>query len=441
MNVVLDHQPNCIVALDIELPADRVNKEREAVAKEFQKEARIPGFRPGKAPLAKIEVRFAKSIDQEVKGNLVRAAVNEAVKSHNLRFLFLDKIEEMEIAADRSFRTRVKIVQEPDFVLPEYLGLTLEVAKPTVEETAIQNMMDYFRDSHATFAPATDRSLAMGDYAVLTYEGSLDGQPLAEAVPGTPPQLAGRTNGWVLMSEGTLLPGFSEALQGMTIGEDREIRLEVPESFPLEALRNKSVAYRVNLVGINTRQLPEWTDELAGRIEEGLTVEGLREKIRQRLAESAEREYDKACKNAIVGKLLDSVQCDLPEREIASATQSIVHDIVSESQARGVPDDQLTSHTDEIYDSASRNARDRVRANFILLRISQQEKISVDESDLYNAIYNIAAQAKKPPKQVVRDLQANGGIARLQDQIRIGKALEFLASKTTFTTPAAQPAA
>lgn len=433
MNVALDYQPNCIVNLEIDLPADKVATEWNKVAKEYQKQARIPGYRPGKAPMAMIESRYGREIESEVSDSLSYEAVVEASKEKNLRLHAIEKISESSIAADKSMKIRATVVRTPDFDLPEYKNLALEVYKRPVTEADVDQLLEYLRDPHSTFEPVTDRALAMEDFAVVTYEGKIEGQPLAEVAPKAPAQLAGRRNGWVLMSEGTLIPGFAKAIEGMKIEEQRTFTLEVPETFPVPEIQGKKVDYTVTLHGINLRKLAPLDDALAAKIEPGSTLESLKQKIRERQQESADYQFDVGKRNAAVKKLLGLFTCELPEQAVAAETGSILKDIVAESQARGMSDDDLKSSTDQIVETASESARERVRANFVLLRIAEQEKIEETEAELYQAVLEMSERHRVPVKKLVKDLSRKGGIGRIREQIRITKALDYVVSSATVT--------
>jgi len=441
MNVALDYQKNCVVALEIDLPSDRVNTEWNTISKEFQKQARLPGYRPGKAPAALIATRYAKDIEEEVKTKLVGEAIREAAKTKNLKIQSVEEVELAEIAPDKTMKIRAKVVQAPEFELPNYKNISVEVAKKIVTDEDVEGTLEYLRDPHSKFDPVTDRPLAMGDYAVVTYAGSVDGEPLSQIAPKSPAQIQGRRNAWVLMDEGTLIPGFAKAIEGMANSEERTFTLDVPESFPLEELRNKKVTYTVTLHSINTRTPAPLDDELAAKIDPGQTLDSLRKKIRERQEESAQYQFEMAKKNAVVEKLLSLFTCELPERLVASETAYILKDIVNESQARGISDDEIKAHTEEILKNASQTASDRVRSNFLLTRIADEEKIVESDAEVYQAILEIAQRQQTPVKKLAGELARSGGINRLRDQIRITKALDLVSSGATVTEPVAPQAA
>ena len=440
MNVALDYQKNCVVVLDIDLPSDRVSTEWNTIAKEFQKKARLPGYRPGKAPASLIATRYAKDIEEEVKTKLVGEAIREAVKTHNLKIHAVEEVEKVEIAADKTMKILAKIVQNPEFELPDYKNITVEVEKKTVTDEDVEALLEYLRDPHSKFDPVTDRPLAMGDYAVVTYEGTVEGEPISQIAPKAPAQIQGRRNAWVLMDEGTLIPGFAKAIEGMEIAQERTFALEVPESFPVEELRNRPVTYAVTLHAINTRTPAPLDDELAAKIEPGQTLEGLRKKIRERQEENAAYQFEMAKRNAVVTKLLSLFTCELPERLVESETNYILKDIVGDSQARGISDEEIKAHTQEIIQNASQTASNRVRSNFLLARIADEEKIEETDAEVYKAVLEMAERQQMPVKKMVGELSRGGGINRLRDQIRITKALDLLASGATVTQPAVSQA-
>ena len=440
MNVALDYQKNCVVVLDIDLPSDRVSTEWNTIAKEFQKKARLPGYRPGKAPASLIATRYAKDIEEEVKTKLVGEAIREAVKTHNLKIHAVEEVEKVEIAADKTMKILAKIVQNPEFELPNYKNITVEVEKKTVTDEDVKALLEYLRDPHSKFDPVTDRPLAMGDYAVVTYEGTVEGEPISQIAPKAPAQIQGRRNAWVLMDEGTLIPGFAKAIEGMEIAQERTFALEVPESFPVEELRNRPVTYAVTLHAINTRTPAPLDDELAAKIEPGQTLEGLRKKIRERQEENAAYQFEMAKRNAVVTKLLSLFTCELPERLVESETNYILKDIVGDSQARGISDEEIKAHTQEIIQNASQTASNRVRSNFLLARIADEEKIEETDAEVYKAVLEMAERQQMPVKKMVGELSRGGGINRLRDQIRITKALDLLASGATVTQPAVSQA-
>lgn len=441
MNVVCDPQPNCIVNLQVELPADQVTREWQTVAKDFQRHARIPGYRPGKAPQSLIDSRFAKDIREELQQKLLRESLNEAIKQKDLRVLSVSKVEDVQIGEDKTMRYRASVVTAPEFELPDYSAITVEVAKRPVTDEDVQKWLEQFRDPHATFEAVEGRALAMGDYAVVTYEGKIGDQLLSEALPKAPPQLQGRRNAWIFMDEGTLIPGFAKAVEGMQINEERSFTLDVSADFPLEDLRGSKVTYSTTLHGINVKQLPPLDDALAEKIEAGKTLETLRAEIRERLENLANSQFENGKRNAALKQLLAQVQCELPAQTVEREVSGILREIVQENQVRGVSDDELRAHQDELIGIAQQSAVDRVRGNFLLLRVAEKEKLAVNETDMLMAVSEMSRRYEIPVKKLVKDLQSRDGFGPIREQILMGKALDLIAANVTVSEPAADKSA
>ena len=350
--------------------------------------------------------------------------------------LTVAKVEDVQIGSDNTMRFRASVVIAPEFTLPDYSALTVEVAKRPVSDEDVQKWVEQFREPHATYEPAEERPLAMGDYAVISYEGKLDGQLLSEALPKAPAQLHGRKNAWIFMDEGTLVPGFAKAVEGLSIGDERAFTLDVPATFPLPDLQGRQIAYTATLHGINVKSLPPLDDALAEKIEPGKTLDALRADIRERLEKMAESQFENGKRNAALKILLTQVECELPAQTVEREVSSILREIVQENQVRGVSDDELRSHQDELVGIAQQSARDRVRGNFLLLRIAEKEKIKVSETDMIMAISEMSQRYQIPMKKLIKDLQARDGIEPVREQILMGKALDFVAANVTVTEPA-----
>ncbi len=422
--------------MQVELPSDRVSREWQIVAKDFQRHARLPGYRPGKAPQAMIDAKFGKDIREELQNKLVRESLNEAIKQKELKVLSVSDVSGVEIGADKTMRFTAMVVTIPEFELPDYSQIPVELAKREVSEEDVEKWLEQFREPHAAFEPVTDRALTMGDYAVMTYEGKQGDVLLTDALPKAPAQLQGRRNGWIFVDEGTLVPGFAKAIEGMNINDERTFTLDVPADFPLADLRGSQVTYAATLHAINLKNLPPLDDALAEKIEPGKTLEDLRKQIREHIEQTAESQFRTAKRNAALHHLLQQVQCELPAQAVEREVSGILREIVQENQVRGVSDDELRSHQDELVGHAQQTATDRVRANFVLLRIAEKEKLEVTETDLVMAVTEMARRYEIPVKKLIKDLQSRDGFGPIREQILMGKALDLITSHVTLNEPA-----
>jgi len=437
MNIFVESKPNCIATLRVELEPERVEKEWLAISKAFQKQARIPGFRPGKAPQALVEKKFESDIREELQNKLLRTAMNEAIEEKKLRVITVSDVENVAILPDKSMTFTATLVTSPEFEMPDYSAIEIEAARRDVTDDDVDNTLKTISEQHAEFETIEGRALAMDDFAVLSYEATLDGAPLLEAMPDAPKLLAGKPNWWIRLAPETLAPGFSEALVGLAIDETKSFDIALPEDFPFEPLRGKTLAYSATLHEIRTRKLPELNDEFAAKVEPGKTLQQIRDDIRGEMEKYADQNFETAKRNGALQHLLSNVTCDLPTHLVNNEMQDILKEIVQENQVRGVSDDELKSQEDQILGFAKQSAADRVRSRFLLLRIAETEKLDITQQEMTMYVMQMAQRYEMPVQKLVKDLQRRNAFGAIREQILVGKTLEFITSNVTVKEPAA----
>ncbi|HEX8898163.1 MAG TPA: trigger factor, partial [Chthoniobacterales bacterium] len=197
MKVEVENQPPGMATLRIELAPEIVRKEWDAIASNYSRYARIPGYRPGKAPKQVIEKKFRKEIQDELTKALVSKSYHEAIAEKQLRVVSLADVGDVEFGEDRSMRFRATVVTAPEFELPVYKNIPVQLPPTTVNEADVDTAIERLRDQTADFVDAASRELAMGDYAVLDYNGAIDGVPISEIVPEASKNLHGGKKFWL----------------------------------------------------------------------------------------------------------------------------------------------------------------------------------------------------------------------------------------------------
>ena len=183
MNITIDKKPNCEAELHIDVDADAVRNRRQALVHRYQQLARVPGFRPGKTPLAVIEKRFAREIDGELREALVGDGCREAATQHKLTVISVRAVHDDTFQPDGNFTFTADLTLEPEIILPEYKGIEVSAPRAEVSDEALEARLLELRRQFATYNDATDRVLAMGDIAVIDFTGTVDGTPIEEAAP------------------------------------------------------------------------------------------------------------------------------------------------------------------------------------------------------------------------------------------------------------------
>jgi trigger factor len=437
VKVEVDKQPNSVSTLRIELPPEEVSKEWEAIANSFARFAKIPGYRPGKAPRAVIEKRFRKEIQDEVTKKLVSKSYHDAIAQKQLRVASVSNVEDVQFGDDKSMRFRATVVTAPEFELPDFRNIPVQLPDTKVSDAEIDVALERLREQTAEFLGVTDRELQMGDFAVLDFDGAIDGKPVVEVAPNASKNLHGGRKFWLHLAPENFLPHFCEQLVGMKPGETRRVSVEFPADFLVTELAGKKVDYAVTLKEIKERVLPPVDDALAAKLVPGKTLADVRELIRRDLEHEKEHEVERAKESQIVKYLNEHTTLDLPLPLLQNETRRALNELVHRNRERGVPDEVLKGKEKELVEGAGSLAAHRLKTNFILERIAEQEKIEVRREDVDDRVRQEAARYNVTVDKMRKELEQNGGLDALAEQILLGKTLDFLKANVS-VQPAAE---
>lgn len=426
MKILVEKQANCTATLRVEIPADKVQIERQKVAQTLALKAKVPGFRPGKAPRAVIEKRFNKEIVAESRETLINTALDEAIKQEDLKVLDFGRVENLSDAVDGGLSFTTKLMLAPEVKLPDYKGIKVTVPSAELPEEDLQSQLDTLRERFADFTDIEGRAAEMGDFAVINYTSTVDGKPSAEALGKSLGYLEGREGFWVRIDEKTFLPGFAAQLVGMKPGDQRDITVTLPDDFPVEDLRNREMVFATSLGELKQSVLPELNDELAERLAPGKTLAEITEIIRSNMAQERKRRIDDMKVNQIVAHFTNQADFELPEELVASETQNQADAMVRRGVQSGVSEDQIQSQQEDIFANAKQQAVSNLRANFILQEIARAEKIAVSDNEIVNHLIQLAAARKVAPKKFINEMRRSGRIPSIRSSMIIGKAIDFL---------------
>jgi len=426
MKVEVENQPQGLATLRIELPPEEVRKEWDSIAGNYSRHARIPGYRVGKAPRQVIEKKFRKEIQDELTKALVSRSYHEAIAEKKLRVVSLTDLGDVEFGDDRSMRFRATVVTAPEFELPEYKNIPVQLPETAVTETEVETALERLRDQAADFTDVTDRELAMGDFAVLDFTGAIDGVPISEIVPEASKNLHGGKKFWLHLAPENFLPQFGEQIVGMRPGDTRSVQVLFPTGFPVPGLADKKADYAVTLNEIKRKVLPPLDDQFAAKLLPDKTLADLRHTIEHNLEHEKEHELGRAKEAQVVKFLHEHITFDLPPSLLKSETRRALNELVHRNRERGVTDDLLKGKEKELIEGAGSLAAHRLKTNFILHRIAEHEKIQVTREEVDFAIREQAVHYNVSVEKMRKEFEENDRINGLADEILLGKTLDFL---------------
>src|SRR5437870_10306026 len=437
MKVEVEKKPESISTLRIELPPEEVAKEWDTIANNFARYAKIPGYRPGKAPRSVIEKRFRKEIQEEVTKKLVSKSYHDAIAQKQLRVAALSNVEDVQFGEDKSMRFRATVVTAPEFDLPDYENIRVSLPDTKVSEAEIDAAVERLREQAADFVDVPGRGLQMGDFAVLDFDGAIEGRPIREIAANASKHLQGGRKFWLHRAPDNLLPRFCEQLAEMKPAETRSVQVEFPADLPVAELAGKQADYAVTLNEIKERVLPPVDDAMAAKLVPGKSLVDLRQLIAHDLEHQKKHEIERA-KEAQILKFLDEhTSFDLPPPLLKNETRRAWNELVHRNRERGVADEVFKGKEKELIEGAGSVAAHRLKTNFILERIAEREAIKVTREDVDLRIRQEAARYNVSADKMRKEIEEHSGLDAFAEQILLGKTLDFLKANVS-VEPAAE---
>ena len=405
----------CKHALEITVPLAEVEQETERAAAQIQGKARLPGFRPGKAPLSIVKTRFAGDIRQEVLDALVPRFLQAAVEQDNLHLVGRPNISDVHFHTGEPLRFRAEFEVAPTFDLGEYCGVTVTYNEPTVSDADVDERVEQIRDQKAQYVNEDPRPLVDGDYAVVSLE-SLEG--VAEKV--SQEELMLKIGDEATMKE------FSESLRGASPDEAREFEVTYPEDYDRPNLAGKTVKFRAVVKAVRRKDLPELNDEFAKDLGDFKTLDELKETIRKSIFQEREHRAKEDAKQQLIDKLVDAHEFPVPDAYIDRQIQINVENQLRSLAAQGVDPNQIKLDWEKVRETQKPRAIRDVKASLLLDKIGEREAIAPTQEEVDREVARIARQQREALAVTRAKLQKEGGLARIAGHIRTDKTLNFL---------------
>ena len=425
VNVSVENLAPCKKLVRVELEAKQVDETFDSITKDFQRQAALPGFRPGKAPRDMVIRKYEKDISDEVKRKLIGDSYRKALDEKKLDVVGYPDIEEIQFGRGQTLQFAATVETAPEFELPEYKGLEVKKEKRSVTDADVEKAIDALRQQQVSFK-TVERPAATGDIAVVNYTGTSDGKPITDIAP-TAKGLTEQKNFWVEMESDSksFIPGFADQLVGAKAGDKRTVNVDFPADFVTPQLQGKKAVYEVEVVEVKEKVLPTVDDAFAKSFG-AEDAQKLREGVQRDLDNELTYSINRSVRNQLIGALMGKVTFDLPASAVENETRNVVYDLVRENQKRGVPREMIEQEKDRIYSAAAENAKERVKVSFLLRKIAEKEEIKVSQEEVLRRIQTMAQMYQIPPEKFIKDLQKRNGIVEIYDQLASEKTVEFL---------------
>ncbi len=409
-------ETSCWKEVELDIPAEKVQAEIEKIAKDLARVARIPGFRPGKAPVTLIRRRFAEEIKSEVLQELVPNRLEQALGEAKLVPVTRPQVEKVDWEESGGVKFKARFEVLPEFELGDYKNVEIEMESAEVTDADVDRAIEEKREQAASFVPVEGRPIQDGDYAVLKMFGTPEGG-------GEPIRM---DNALCHVGSEETVAAFTENLRGANAGEHRRFEVRYPDDYPERKLGGKTFQFNAEVIAVKERKLPEINDEFAKDTGEAETLEELKQKVKQQL-EAARDEHQKLLAQEKIVDLLISrhafpVPEALVERQMDARLERAVRRLIAQGiDPRGVNIDWV---------SLRRQQRERsegdVRAELLLDRIATAESIDATEEELESELQAIAERSGENIAAVRARLTREGAADTMKSKLRSEKTLDWL---------------
>ena len=408
----------CKKELAIEIPVDAVQREVDSVAGQFAKRARIPGFRPGRAPISLVRQHFRDGIRSEVAQTLIPRFFQTTVKEHKWEIVGQPRFEDLKFENDQPLTCKASFEIYPEFELQPYKELEVEEEQAEVADADVDKAVAELREKAATFEVVSDRPAADDDHLTVNYRGQDSSMSASQPMEAKEAviHLGGKHT----------VPAFTENLRGVKVGEAREFPVTYPADYPQKTLAGKTLSYRVEVQSIKRKVVPPADDDLAKSVSEFSTLEELRTKVRHGLEENAKRQAEMDSKQKLAEKLLEANQFPVPEVLVEAQLDRKIERTLGQLLSQGIDPRQTQVDWRKVREDARPEAEKEVRVALVLSRVADAEKIDLTEEEVDDFIREMAGERHMTAAELKTRLTRDGKLDTLKSTRRNQKALDFI---------------
>ena len=410
---------DCKRSLEIEIPLDEVEQARERVTSSIKERVRLPGFRPGKAPVSMIQSRFEGEIRHEVLELLLPQAFRDRVQKDDIKVVGQPDISDLKFEPGQPIRFKADFEVAPEVEIDEYRGVPVKYEEPTVPEEEVEKRLEGLRENKADYPNLDPRPIESGDY-VLVHLRSLSG--LAES--GRPEDIDQDIQ--IEVGAEDTLPGFNEALIGASPEEVKEVEITYPEEYGQERLAGKTVRFELTPKFIRKRELPALDDDFARDLGDYQNLEELKETIKKTIFSEKQYAAQQTAKEELLDRLVESNTFPIPQAYVERQIENQVRMQLRELAGRGVDPNTLKLDWEKIKEAQREKAVRNVKASLLLEKISEREGIQASKEEVDRELQRIARQEREGVAVTRARLEKEGTLGRIAGHIQTEKTLHFL---------------
>ena len=434
MDIEIEEVDSCNKKIKFVIPYNNYKKEVDKYYQKLGREVKVPGFRKGKVPASLLEKQFGPDVKKEVLSNLISNELNKAIAEKDLRAIGQPHLLEVNAEEDTDISVSASVEVLPSIDIKDYSSIEMEMKIPRITDEEVDQTIEAFRQRKAKTVEIIDRSVQEKDLIKIDFTSMLGDKPFeGGAVKDEIIQVGG----------GQLIEGLDKGMIGMEIGDNRDIKVQVPEDYHNKEIAGKEVDFNIILKGIQVQELPKLNDEFARELDtekKYKNLEDMKAKIRIELEDYERKEALKATKKKFAEQLTEQNPVDLPEGLIKEQVK-FMYDQANKKQGKEAKHDHGHDHdhrhgeevTPELISKYKEPAIKALQEELILDQLSRNLELEVTPEELEQELQNMAQLlgAGGNLKQMKKEWEKNGVLARLHSRMKRDKTLNSALEKIT----------
>lgn len=428
MSLQVEKLEKNMAKLTIEATAEELEAGIQKAYQKNRNKISVPGFRKGKVPRQIIEKMYGKEVFYEDAANeLIPDAYAKAMDECTEEIVSQPKIDVVQLEAGKPFIFTATVALKPEVTLGKYKGIKVTKQDIEVTDADIDAELSKQRESNARTITVEDRPVKMGDTAVINFEGFVDDKAFE----------GGKGENYSLeIGSHSFIDDFEDQLIGLNAGDESEVNVTFPEDYQAEELAGKKALFKVKVLEIKEKELPELDDEFASEVSEYDTLAEYKEDIRKEIAGKKEKAAKDAKESEAIDAIIEDATMEIPDPMVATQQRQMVEDFAQRMQMQGLNMEQYFQFTglnyETMLDQVKPQALKRIQSRLVLEAIVAAEGIQATEDEYNKELERMAASYQmdiEKVKEVIGEKEAE----QIKLDLCIGKAAEFVVAESKET--------
>lgn len=425
MSVQVEKLEKNMAKLTIEVPAAEFEAAIQGAYLKNKKRISLPGFRKGKVPRAMIEKMYGEGFFYEDAANaVIPKAYEKAAMESEIEIVSRPEISVEQIGKGKDFIFTATVAVKPEVTLGQYKDLEYDEKPVEVTDEDLEQELKKVQEQNARTITVEDRAIANGDIAVIDFTGSVDGEEF-EGGKGEDYEL--------VIGSHSFVDTFEDQLIGKNTGDEVDVNVTFPEDYQAANLAGKPALFKVVIKAIKTKEVPELDDEFASDVSDFDTLDEYKEDLKKTILERKQKNAKTAKENALVDKVIENAQMDIPEPMIELEVRQMADEFAQRMQMQGLSMEQYMQYTgltsEKLLEEMKPNAEKKIKTRLVLEAVVDAEKIEVSAEEL-EAEYKKLAEMYQMEVDKVKEIMGTAGEENMKKDIAVQKAVDVIAESS-----------